>query len=766
MKKVFYILSAIFAVGLSSLLLFTTVDQKIFLYLQKIIPEREPAVPLVLVPVSDSDFSDDFSPFSAQSKENIRILARELGCKDVVFDSDDKNSFVYIDPLVEKVKAGVEKKAPLFNFKIVFPSKDLLCADTKTPSAFKNINSKNLPYSFHLVAKKGGKYYAASAFSQSLDLLGSPELRVSDSALLLKNVSLHDGNSSISVKIPRLSDGSIALNYPKKSWSEYKNVSFSRFYNLLTLEKNLYEKLNLMSEQGFFFELKSESPLDVLNSALRAKKSRNENEYFFYKKKFFVLMSAFLSGNQERSLCEASSDEKNLVFIKDSFDSCRKLFAEIETLRVKLSDSIQNSFCVFALCSDSQVDFISSPFDEHFPASLVSYVVLNMILARDFVFFCPNWISLAVAAVFCLIFILLACRIKKNVLMILFSVLLIFFMSCALIFALVHFSVFAGISIPLASIFILALILNQYHFAESRQKVFEQTQLFSQQIPPLLLKKINTLPADSINSGEKIEVSVLSTSIHGRDSLTSVLNEVQFAAFMNYYFEKISSAVIKFNGIIESYRDDEVISLFGAPVFDQNHCASAVNAAREIKNLDKAMNGDIQTFPKSPKPEGMNDDLYTAFFILNHNCIKILTDAGIWSGKAFCVCMGSYSKKSYRISDFSWKNSVELKNFGAKIEASGIIIDENTADFVKNDYILRKICSVHEENSKTVCEVLDSLSSDDDKLWNYANYWNQATDLLKKGEKSKALAIFLKLLEGRPDDNIARYSIKQLNTVE
>ena len=34
------------------------------------------------------------------------------------------------------------------------------------------------------------------------------------------------------------------------------------------------------------------------------------------------------------------------------------------------------------------------------------------------------------------------------------------------------------------------------------------------------------------------------------------------------------------------------------------------------------------------------------------------------------------------------------------------------------------------------------------------------------GEKSKALAIFLKLLEGRPDDNIARYSIKQLNTVE
>ena len=146
MKKVFYILSAIFAVGLSSLLLFTSVDQKIFLYLQKIIPEREPAVPLVLVPVSDSDFSDDFSPFSAQSKENIRILARELGCKDVVFDSDDKNSFVYIDPLVEKVKAGVEKKAPLFNFKIVFPSKDLLCADTKTPSAFKHINSKNLPY--------------------------------------------------------------------------------------------------------------------------------------------------------------------------------------------------------------------------------------------------------------------------------------------------------------------------------------------------------------------------------------------------------------------------------------------------------------------------------------------------------------------------------------------------------------------------------------------------------------------------------------------
>lgn len=766
MKKVFYVFSLIFAVGISSLLFFTSSDQKISLYLQKFMPERKPSLPLVLVPLSDSDFKDDFDPLSVQSKENIRILARELGCKDVLFDADDKNSFVYIDSMVEKVKAGVEKKAPLLNFKIVFPSKDLSGADTKTPPAFKNINSKNLPYSCHLVAKKEGKYYANQAFSQVLALTGSPMLSLSDSVLLLKNLSLRDGSSLTSLKIKRLSDGSVLLKYPGKSWKDYDNVPFSKFYRLYMLENELKEKLTSMSAQGFFCELKSESPLDVLNSALIARNSRNENEYFFYKKKFFVLMSAFLSGNQERALCEASSSAENLNSIKESFDSCRKLFSEIETLRVKLSDSIQNSFCLFALCSDSQTDFISTPFDRHFPASLLSYVLLNMVLARDFIFFCPKLISLALALIFCLLFAFAAYRIKKNLLMIAFSLFSILFLLAAVIFVLIQFSLFTGLSVPLASGLILAILLNQRQFKESKEKSLALSQAFSQPLPPVLLKKVKSHPFESMISGEKIELSLLSSSIRALDSLKSLLNEGQFVAFMNYYFEKISSASLKFDGIIESYRDDQLISVFGAPVFDEKHCDSAVNAAREMKNLDEVMNSEIRNFSKFPKPDGMNDDLYTAFFILDHNCIKIQTDVGIWSGQAFCACMGSDSRKSYRIADSSWKNALELKNFSAKIEASGIIIDENTADSVKNDYILRNICSFDDENPQPVCEVLDSLAADDDKLWNYANYWNQAVALAEKGEKSKALAIFLKLAEGRPNDKIARYSIKQLNMVE
>ena len=43
-----------------------------------------------------------------------------------------------------------------------------------------------------------------------------------------------------------------------------------------------------------------------------------------------------------------------------------------------------------------------------------------------------------------------------------------------------------------------------------------------------------------------------------------------------------------------------------------------------MKSCDISINEDIVRYPRAPKPDGMSDDLYTAFFILNHNGKKII----------------------------------------------------------------------------------------------------------------------------------------------
>ena len=86
---------------------------------------------------------------------------------------------------------------------------------------------------------------------------------------------------------------------------------------------------------------------------------------------------------------------------------------------------------------------------------------------------------------------------------------------------------------------------------------------------------------------------------------------------------------------------------------------------------------------------------------------------------------------------------------------------------IKDEFIVRSLgeFSFDPEKKFAISEILGIKSDDDDKLWNYVTYWNQAVDLLEKGESQKSLSIFKKLSEGRPNDKVATYFIKKINEI-
>ena len=173
-------------------------------------------------------------------------------------------------------------------------------------------------------------------------------------------------------------------------------------------------------------------------------------------------------------------------------------------------------------------------------------------------------------------------------------------------------------------------------------------------------------------------------------------------------------------------------------------------------------------YPQSPKADGMTDDLYTAFFILNHNNRKIATRIGVYSGTVTSGCLGSHEKRAYRIIDDSWKKAVSIKDASRVLGNFGVLINERIFERVRDDFIIRKLGDVAESDGEklSVSEILADRSSDDEKLWNYAMYWNKAVALLQVGEGQKALGVFKKLAEGRSADKVAAYFIKSINEVE
>lgn len=787
MKNFLRPFSIIFSVGLSSLLLFSSCDKKIAFYLQRFISEKKSPVNMLLVTADDSFFEEVGSTYIDSSiLDEAALCARELGSSFVLSDFGYKNAVSEIDSLCEKDEPVQKREASLLGIKILFPAKKNLATDTRSPE----ISSKllpfynptfsgqafyagslsqfreNLPYSKHVFFRKSGKYLADYGFASLVSFLSVQKIQVTNGAIVLKKLGLPNGEKIDSLRLPRSDDGSILLKYPKKSWKNFDTIPFSEFYSLAKEEESLHKYLHLMDEHGLFGELNSESPLAVFDSALAAK-----NDFSLYvsqKRRFYMLMSAFLSGEEEKLLFDSLADESQKAFIKDSFADCRRIFSGLETKRAKLADAVRDSICYFALVADSAVDFSPSPFDSAFPETLSTFILANMIFSGDFISQIPDFASILLAFFFGIVFVIFAIRIKKEPWLLFFSLMMILLASSIMACSFVLFRLFLGFSIPLLTLLLLSLFFN---FLCLRKTVNEKKLLknsFLQCLPQSFLKKIYLSDSGILLDGQKNEASVMASSILNFKALSQLLKGNQLLAFLNYYFENQRQEINRFGGIVESYRNDEIVAIFGSPLPSEKHAELALRAAFGMKSCDISINEDIARYPRAPKPDGMSDDLYTAFFILNHNGKKISTRIGIYSSSVLAACLGSEEKKSFRIADDSWKKAIALRDAAKKYGSSGILLNGQCADYLRDECIIRRLGYFYDIHEETVylSEILGDRQADDEKLWNYANYWNTAVDYMEKNEKSKALLMFKKLSEGRPNDKVARYFINLLGGVE
>ncbi|MBR1537072.1 MAG: hypothetical protein IJ630_09055 [Treponema sp.] len=734
MKKVFLIFSCLLSVLTGSLFIFTSLDKKISVAFQNFIPEKASDIRFSHILADDSAFEKLNTTYISDSLvQKTKFLAYELGAKLVICDFGKKTPAVPVDERVEKYasRSQKERKMPLLNAKIVFPTKNNSYIDSKSPEIEHGfIPDEKSDYSVQLVGQKNGKYYAQSAFAQLLEFFPDTQLKISSSEIVLTK----DAH-----KIPRIYDGSVLLRNSSAAYEKCARISFLELYELLAGEENFYRYLKLLETRGFFGELNSESPLSLYEASLTEK---NQSGHKNLKNQFYVLMASALSGNYERILTETAKNDEEERVIKNSFVTARKLFSEIETQRTHLSEKLRESFCIFSLSEEVPVSFSLS----------------NMILKDDFVDALPGFFSVLIAIFFCLILALVSLKFKKERSLLIFSIFYLILTSCALIFAFVLLKIFIGFIIPFSSLIILILILN---FSLLNQNISEKSQisaLFSQVVPENLLKNVYKAPKKFNLNGDKNESSLLSLSLQNIPLLKNLLSESQFLSFFNHYFEKISEEVTKNGGIIESFTTDEITALFGSPVEDKEHCFSALKAAFSVRDAEKFINKEINSYPLLPKPDGMDDELYTAFFILNHNSKKIFSTLSVLTCEIKAGCLGSPSKKSYRILDDSCKTAAFMKNTAKKIGSAGILLNETAASHLSDSLILRSLGNF-ENNGEIlkIFEILGNKSDDDEKIFNYATYWNQAMALLEKGEGQKSRAIFEKLSIGRPNDKVARY---------
>jgi len=133
--------------------------------------------------------------------------------------------------------------------------------------------------------------------------------------------------------------------------------------------------------------------------------------------------------------------------------------------------------------------------------------------------------------------------------------------------------------VPLLGAAAVIAILSGYRFgvAEREQRFLRRS--FGLYLAPALVERLVRAERPPQLGGEVREVSVLFSDVVGFSRIAEGLSPQALVALMNTYLAAMTEEIEAHGGFVDKYIGDAIVAVFGAPVDNDDHARSAVNAA-------------------------------------------------------------------------------------------------------------------------------------------------------------------------------------------
>ena len=283
-----------------------------------------------------------------------------------------------------------------------------------------------------------------------------------------------------------------------------------------------------------------------------------------------------------------------------------------------------------------------------------------------------------------------------------------------------------SISLPVLMISALFIFYLSFGlFIEARDRKLLK-HIFGQYIPPELVEEMDADLDHYGFEGESRDMTVMFADIIGFTSLSENLTAAELKKLLNRFFTPMTRIIFSEKGTIDKYMGDMVMAFWGAPLTDKQHALHAVNAAIEMKKKVELLKDEFER-------EGLT---------------SIDIGIGINSGDMNVGDMGSEYRRAYTVLGDS-------VNLGSRIEGLtryygvGILIGENTAAHIKDDYVLREAGRVRVKGKKipvTVYEPLCLINEASPELLDIMDDYEQALELYLLRDWGGAKAAFKNLI--------------------
>lgn len=625
----------------------------------------------------------------------------------------------------------------------------------------------------HLVTKFNGNYYGQLLFVPLLAHYGNPEVIVSDSFITLKNAKI-DENTTRTIRIPRAQDGSVLVKYAPTEYVKYNSVSLWTIYRISLIEKQLYENLKAMGENGFYSVWDEDStPVDYYENAEFVKselyKGVDEESgityetYFSFRNTFQESLKKYLSVEYENSLVEYSeADSETEEYIREFFKVCRSQNEKLVADRSELMEKLKGAICIVGTCATSTTDYGLTQYEEHYPNPGLHYTIANQILTEDFVDDSPSWISIVIASLLCVLSCFLVNKIKSTSRQLLAGGLfLIATTGCVLVYF-VMTRTYVGLAVPFFSLFLSFLITTILGFLTASHEKKFITNAFSQCLSKDVVADIVNNPSSLKLGGDSREMTAIFTDIQKFSGFSELLNAAELVALLNYYLTPMSDKIMDEGGMVDKYEGDAIVALVGAPLKLADHASRACRAAISMKKFEREMNEKIVQYAEKESAPDISAELHSAFKKMVAGKRNVFTRIGINSGEMVAGFMGSDNKKNYTMMGNNVNLASRLEGVNKQYSTGGILISEATRDLIGDEFVVRSLDRVQVVNVKTpmrLFELMEIKEEASESLINYVGCWEVAMKTFESGDYAKALEMFQKCSNINAGDNVAKYYV-------
>ncbi len=129
--------------------------------------------------------------------------------------------------------------------------------------------------------------------------------------------------------------------------------------------------------------------------------------------------------------------------------------------------------------------------------------------------------------------------------------------------------------------------------------------VLSRSVDPKVLEQLLTRADSSLLSGERVVLTVLFADLRGSTEWAERTVPEQLVEVLNNFLGRMTDIIFKHGGTLDKFVGDEVIGLFGSPLFMEDHAARAAHAALEMQVAQEALRQELAAKGRELPPMGV-----------------------------------------------------------------------------------------------------------------------------------------------------------------